>query len=182
MAPARRRDLAIYQLGDDAPELATGAWVADSASVIGRVTLGAGASVWFGAVLRGDNERIMLGDGANVQEGAVLHTDMGFPLTVGAGVTVGHQAMLHGCTVGEGALIGIQAVVLNGAVIGRHCLVGAGAVVTEGKVFEDGWLILGSPARAVRPLTPAQIARMQGGSAQYVHNAARFARTLRRID
>lgn len=174
--------MAIYQLGDDAPELAPGAWVADSARVIGRVTLGAGASVWFGAVLRGDNERITLGEGANVQEGAVLHTDMGFPLSVGAHVTVGHQAMLHGCTVGEGALIGIQAVVLNGAVIGRDCLVGAGAVVTEGKVFEDGWLILGSPAKAVRPLTPEQIARMRSGSAHYVHNAARFAETLRRID
>jgi carbonic anhydrase/acetyltransferase-like protein (isoleucine patch superfamily) len=174
--------VAIYQLGDDSPQLADGAWVADSARVIGRVVLGAGASVWFGAVLRGDNECITLGEGANVQEGAVLHTDMGFPLTLGAHVTVGHQAMLHGCTVGEGALIGIQAVVLNGAVIGRDCLVGAGAVVTEGKAFEDGWLILGSPARAVRPLTPEQIARMRAGSAHYVHNAARFAATLRRVD
>jgi carbonic anhydrase/acetyltransferase-like protein (isoleucine patch superfamily) len=174
--------MAIYQLGEDTPRIAPGAWVAESAQVIGRVALGEDASVWWGAVLRGDNEWITLGARSNVQEGAVLHTDMGFPLTLGDGVTVGHQAMLHGCTVGDGALIGIQAVVLNGAVIGRHCLVGAGAVVTEGKVFPDGTLILGSPAKAVRELTPEQIARMATGAAHYVHNARRFATALRRVD
>ncbi len=174
--------MAIYQLGDDAPRLADGAWVAASAQVIGRVALGAGASVWFGAVLRGDNEWITVGAGSNVQEGSVLHTDIGFPLTLGEGVTVGHQVMLHGCTVGDGALIGIQAVVLNGAKIGRNCLVGAGSVVTEGKDFPDGALILGSPARVVRMLDEAQIARMRGGAAHYVDNARRFAATLKRID
>jgi carbonic anhydrase/acetyltransferase-like protein (isoleucine patch superfamily) len=173
--------MAIYRLDADEPRLAPDAWVADTARVIGRVALGAGVSVWWGAVLRGDNEWITVGDGSNVQEGAVLHTDMGFPLTLGQGVTVGHQAMLHGCTVGDGALIGIQAVVLNGAVIGRHCLVGAGAVVTEGRQFPDGSLILGSPAKVVRPLEPAQIARMAAGAAHYVHNARRFAAGLERI-
>jgi carbonic anhydrase/acetyltransferase-like protein (isoleucine patch superfamily) len=177
--------LAIYQLGDEPdarPQLGAGAWVADSARVIGRVTLGAGASVWFGAVLRGDNERITIGARSNVQEGAVLHTDMGFPLTLGEGVTVGHQAMLHGCTVGDGALVGIQAVVLNGAVIGRQSLVGAGALVTEGKVFPERSLIIGSPARVVRTLSDDEVARLAGSAAHYVANAARYRGGLRRVD
>ncbi len=174
--------MALYRLGDDAPQLATGAWVADSAQLIGRVALGEQASVWFGAVLRGDNEWITLGARSNVQDGCVLHTDMGSPLTLGDDVTVGHQVMLHGCTIGEGSLIGIQAVVLNGARIGRNCLVGAGSVVTEGKEFPDGVLILGSPARVVRPLDAAQIARMRRGAAHYVENARRYAAQLTRID
>jgi len=174
--------LAIYQLGDDAPRLATGAWVADSARVIGRVALGEYASVWFGAVLRGDNEWISIGARSNVQEGSVLHTDIGFPLTLGEDVTIGHQVMLHGCSIGDGALIGIQAVLLNGAKIGRNCLVGAGSVVTEGKEFPEGSLIIGSPAKAVRTLTEAQIARMRAGAAHYVENARRFADQLKRID
>ncbi len=173
--------MAIYQLGDDAPRLAPTAWVADSAQVIGRVSLADGASVWFGAVLRGDNEWITLGARSNVQEGSVLHTDMGFPLTLGDDVTVGHQAMLHGCTVGDGSLIGIQAVVLNGAKIGRNCLVGAGAVVTEGKEFPDNSLILGSPAKAVRELTPEQAARMKLGALHYVENAGRYRTQLKKI-
>jgi carbonic anhydrase/acetyltransferase-like protein (isoleucine patch superfamily) len=173
--------LAIYQLGDDAPRIAPGAWVADSASVIGRVELAEGASVWHGAVLRGDNEWITLGARSNVQDGSVLHTDIGFPLTLGEEVTVGHQVMLHGCTVGDGSLIGIQAVMLNGAVIGRNCLVGAGAVVTEGKIFPDNTLILGAPARAVREIDPEQIGRMRHAALQYVDKAERYRGKLRRL-
>lgn len=174
--------MAIYQLGDEAPRIAATAWVADCARVIGRVELMEGASVWYGAVLRGDNERITVGARSNVQDGSVLHTDPGFELTLGEEVTVGHQAMLHGCTVGDGALIGIRAVVLNGARIGANCLVGAGAVVTEGKVFPDGMLILGAPARAVREVTPEQINRLRRGALQYVAHAERHRRLLRRID
>jgi carbonic anhydrase/acetyltransferase-like protein (isoleucine patch superfamily) len=174
--------MAIYQLGEDVPRIAPTAWVADSAQVIGRVHLGEGASVWYGAVLRGDNEWITLGDRSNVQEGSVLHTDMGSPLTLGADVTVGHQAMLHGCTVGDGSLIGIQAVVLNGAQIGKNCLVGAGAVVTEGKVFADGSVILGAPAQAVRGLTDEQLQRIKAGALHYVGNAQRHRLQLKRID
>jgi carbonic anhydrase/acetyltransferase-like protein (isoleucine patch superfamily) len=173
--------MAIYQLGDDAPQVAATAWVADSAQVIGRVSLADDASVWYGAVLRGDNDRIAIGARSNVQDGSVLHADAGFPLTLGADVTVGHQAMLHGCTVGDGSLIGIQAVVLNGAKIGRHCLVGAGAVVTEGKEFPDGSLILGAPAKAVRSVTPEQVERLRFGALHYVENARRHRRQLKRI-
>ena len=173
--------MAIYRLGDDLPRLAPGAWVAESAQVIGRVALGADASVWFGAVLRGDNEWITLGARSNVQDGSVLHTDMGSPLTLGDDVTVGHQAMLHGCTVGDGSLIGIQAVLLNGARIGKHCLVGAGALVTEGKEFPDGSLIVGSPARLLRPVTEQELARMARGAAHYVDNARRYAATMARV-
>ena len=177
--------MAIYQLGDTVdgrPRIAATAWVADSAQVIGRVVLGELASVWYGAVLRGDNEWITVGARSNVQEGSVLHTDMGFPLTLGDDVTVGHQVMLHGCTVGDGSLIGIQAVVMNGARIGKNCLVGAGAVVTEGKEFPDNSLIFGSPAKLVREVTPEQIANMRLGAAHYVDNALRHQRGLRRID
>ena len=173
--------MAIYQLGDDAPRIAATAWVADTAAVIGRVSLGEGASVWYGAVLRGDNDWITLGARSNVQDGSVLHTDVGFPLTLGDDVTVGHQVMLHGCTVGDGSLIGIQAVVLNGARIGRNCLVGAGAVVTEGKEFPDGSLILGAPAKAVREVTPEQIERLRHGAQHYVENAERHRARLKRI-
>ena len=173
--------MAIYQIGDDAPRIAATAWVADSAHVIGRVTLAEDASVWYGAVLRGDNDSITVGARSNVQDGSVLHTDNGFPLTLGDDVTVGHQVMLHGCTVGNGSLIGIQAVVLNGAKIGRNCLVGAGAVVTEGKEFADGWLILGAPAKAVRQVTPEQIDRLRLGALHYVDNAERHRRSLKRI-
>jgi carbonic anhydrase/acetyltransferase-like protein (isoleucine patch superfamily) len=173
--------VAIYRLGDDVPRLAPGAWVAETAQVIGRVALGADASVWFGAVLRGDNEWITLGARSNVQDGSVLHTDMGSPLTLGDDVTVGHQAMLHGCTIGDGSLIGIQAVVLNGARIGRGCLVGAGALVTEGKEFPDGALIVGSPAKMIRLLTDEDRARIARGAAHYVDNARRYASSLGRV-
>jgi len=173
--------VAIYQLGDDAPRIAPTAWVADSAQLIGRVQLGDGASVWYGAVLRGDNEWITLGARSNVQDGSVLHTDMGSPLTLGDDVTVGHQAMLHGCTVGDGSLIGIQAVVLNGAKIGRNCLVGAGALVTEGKAFPDNSLILGSPAKAVREISAEQLAALRGSAAGYVAKAQRHRTQLKKI-
>ncbi len=173
--------MAVYRLGEDTPQLHATAWVADGATVIGRVALGESSSAWTGAVLRGDNEWITLGARCNVQEGAVLHTDMGFPLVLHDEVTVGHQAMLHGCTVGEGSLIGIQAVVLNGARIGRQCLVGAGAVVTEGKVFPDRSLILGAPAKVVRELTDDDVARLRLSALSYVEKAERHRGTLERI-
>ncbi len=173
--------MAIYQLGDDVPRIAPTAWVAESAQVIGRVALGEGASVWYGAVIRGDNEWITLGARSNVQECSVLHTDMGFPLTLGDDVTVGHQVTLHGCTVGDGSLIGIQAVVLNGAKIGRGCLVGAGAVVTEGKSFPDHSLILGAPAKVVREVSPEQLARLKLSAAHYVINAERHRTQLKKL-
>ncbi|MDQ0623656.1 carbonic anhydrase/acetyltransferase-like protein (isoleucine patch superfamily) [Paraburkholderia sp. GV068] len=173
--------MTIYKLGDAAPNIHESVFVADSATIIGNVTLGENSSVWFGATLRGDNEPITLGAGSNIQENAVLHTDPGFPLTIEANVTIGHQVMLHGCTIKEGALIGIQAVVLNGAVIGRNCLVGAGAIVTEGKVFPDNSLILGAPAKVVRELTDADIANMQRGTASYAERREYFKAQLVRI-
>lgn len=173
--------MAIYQLGDDAPRIAPTAWVADSAQLIGRVQLADGASVWYGAVLRGDNEWITLGARSNVQDGSVLHTDMGSPLTLGEDVTVGHQAMLHGCTVGDGSLIGIQAVVLNGAKIGRNCLVGAGALVTEGKEFPDNSLIIGTPAKVARTLSDEAIAGLRRNAEVYVERAKLFKTDLKRI-
>lgn len=174
--------MAIYQLGDDRPRMGHAAWVADSAQVIGRVSLGDHASVWYGAVLRGDNDWITIGARSNVQDGTVMHTDMGEPLTVGDDVTIGHQVMMHGCTIGDGSLVGIQAVVLNGARIGRHCLIGAGALVTEGKHFPDHSLIIGSPARAVREISPEQLAVLKAGPKHYVDTALRHARLLKRID
>jgi carbonic anhydrase/acetyltransferase-like protein (isoleucine patch superfamily) len=171
--------MAIYQLDEHEPQLAEGAWVAGNATVVGNVALGREASVWFGAVVRGDNDPITIGDGCNIQDAAVLHSDPGFPLVLGANVSVGHQAMVHGCTIGEGSLVGIQAVILNGARIGRHCLVGAGALVTEGKEFPDGSLILGSPAKAVRPLTPEQLEGLARISSGYVEKARRFRAALK---
>ena len=173
--------MAIYQLDDQTPRIAETAWVADSAQVIGNVDLAEGASVWFGAILRGDGEPLRIGRGSNVQDGSVIHADPGFPTTLGENVTIGHQVMLHGCTIGDGSLIGIQAVVLNGAKIGKNCLVGAGALVTEGKEFPDGSMIIGSPAKVVRELTPEQIAGMQRTAPHYVANARRFKAGLKRV-
>lgn len=173
--------MAIYQLGEHVPEIDDSAFVADSATVIGKVTLQPNSSVWFGATIRGDNERITIGTNSNVQEGTVMHTDIGHPLIIGADVTIGHQAMLHGCTVGDGALIGIQAVILNGAKIGRGCLVGAGALVTEGKEFPDNMLIIGSPAKAVRELTAEDVARLKGSADSYVQRAQLFKTQLKKI-
>ena len=174
--------MAIYQLGEDRPDIHPSAWVAESAQVIGRVHLAQDASIWYGAVLRGDNHLISIGQASNVQDGSVLHTDHGVPLTLGAGVTVGHQVMLHGCSVGDGSLVGIQSIILNGARIGRNSIVGAGALVTEGKEFPDGVLIVGSPARVVRELTPEQIARLQASAQHYVAQQQRHRLQRIRID
>jgi carbonic anhydrase/acetyltransferase-like protein (isoleucine patch superfamily) len=173
--------VAIYKLGDYAPTIDESVFVADTATIIGQVTLEENASIWFGASIRGDNEPIRVGRGCNVQESAVLHADPGYPLTIEANVTVGHQAMLHGCTIREGALVGIQAVILNGAVIGRHCLVGAGAVVTEGKSVPDRSLILGAPAKVARELTDAEVARLEEIAAGYVERREQFKARLVRI-
>lgn len=173
--------MALYELDDLRPQLAPGAWVADSAQVIGDVVLGEDASVWFGAVLRGDTATITVGPGSNVQDGSVLHADLGVPTTLGRNVTVGHQVMLHGCTIGDNSLIGIQAVVLNRAKIGRNCIVGAGSVVTEGKEFPDNSLILGAPAKVVRTLDEAAAERLRESAEHYVDNARRFARGLKKI-
>lgn len=173
--------MAIYQLGDTAPDIDPSAYVADSANLIGKVSIEAGASVWFEVTIRGDNERITVGTNSNVQESCVLHTDPGYPLTIGSNVTVGHQAMLHGCTIGDGSLVGIQAVILNGAVIGKNCLVGAGALVTEGKQFPDNSLIIGSPAKAVRTLTDDDIAGIGRNTDNYVKRGQLFKTQLKRI-
>lgn len=173
--------MALYELDGAAPQIAATAWIADSAQVIGNVVLAEGASVWFGTVVRGDTETIHIGRNSNVQDASVLHADIGQPLTIGDNVTVGHKVMLHGCTIGDGSLIGIGAVVLNGAKIGKHCLVGAGSLVTEGKEFPDGWMILGSPAKAVRQLSPEQIAGLDKSAQNYVNNAIRFSNGLKKI-
>ena len=173
--------MAIYQLEDHVPQVHPTAWVAETALVVGKVHLAEYASIWYGAVLRGDNDHIHVGANSNVQDGSVLHTDDGTPLTIGANVTVGHQVMLHGCSIGDGSLIGIQSIVLNGARIGRNCLVGAGSLVTEGKDFPDGVLIVGRPAKVVRELTPEQIANLQASAAHYVHQAQRHGTQRKRI-
>ncbi|ADU36360.1 carbonic anhydrase/acetyltransferase-like protein (isoleucine patch superfamily) [Variovorax boronicumulans] len=173
--------MALYELDGVAPQLGTGAWVADSAEVIGNVKLGENASIWFGAVLRGDNETMTIGRNSNVQDMSMLHSDPGSPLTVGENVTIGHQVMLHGCTIGDNSLIGIQAVVLNNAKIGRNSIVGAGSVVTEGKEFPDNSLIFGSPAKVMRTISDEDAARLRHGSDHYVENAVRYAKGLKKI-
>jgi carbonic anhydrase/acetyltransferase-like protein (isoleucine patch superfamily) len=173
--------MAIYELEGKQPQVAPTAWVADSAQVMGAVTLGANASVWFGSVVRGDTETIDIGEGSNIQDGSVLHADHGKPLVVGKNVTVGHMVMLHGCRIGDESLIGIGAVVLNGAKIGKNCLVGAGSLVTEGKEFPDGSMIMGSPAKVVRELTPEQIEGLRQSAKHYIDNAHSFQSTLKKI-
>ena len=170
--------MAIYGLDGHVPEVPATAFVAAQAALVGKVRLGDRASVWFGAVLRGDNELISVGEGSNVQDGAILHTDPGFPLQIGAGVTVGHQAMLHGCTIGDGSLIGIQAVLLNGVVIGRQCIVAACALVTEGKVFPDRVLIMGAPAKVVRELSDDDFRLMEYAAAAYTSRIAAYQKLL----
>lgn len=173
--------MAVYELNGVSPRIAASAWVADSAQVMGEVEIGENSSLWFGAIVRGDTETIRIGDNTNIQDGSVLHADVGMPLTIGNNVTVGHQVMLHGCTVGDGALIGIGAIVLNGAKIGKGCIVGAGALVTEGKEFPDGSMIIGSPAKAVRELTPAQKEGLIKSAIHYVENAALYKTGLKKI-
>ena len=173
--------MALYQLDNLTPTVHESAWVADSAQVLGNVHLAEDSSVWFGVVIRGDTDTISVGRGTNIQDNSVLHADSGMPLTIGDNVTVGHQVMLHGCTIGEGSLIGIQAVVLNGAKIGKHCLVGAGSLVTEGKEFPDGSMILGSPAKAVRQLSPEQIEGLKMSAKHYVDNARRYKTGFKKV-
>lgn len=172
----------IYQLGPHIPQIDDTAYITDTAKLIGKVQIDARASIWFDVTIRGDNELIHIGENSNVQESCVLHTDPGYPLTVGPNVTIGHQAMLHGCTIGEGSLVGIQAVILNGAKIGKNCLVGAGALVTEGKEFPDNSLIIGAPAKAVRTLTEADLAGMQRNTANYAERGQLYKTELKRID
>ncbi|MGZ9809764.1 gamma carbonic anhydrase family protein [Pseudoroseicyclus sp. H15] len=172
----------IYALGNRTPLVADSAWVAPGAHVIGQVELGEDTSVWFGAVLRGDNEPIVVGQGSNVQENAVLHTDMGYPLTIGPGCTIGHKAMLHGCQIGENSLVGMGATVLNGAKIGRNCLIGAGALVTEGKQIPDGSLVIGAPGKVVRMLSDEEIEGLRKSALGYQANARRFSAELRAED
>ena len=173
--------MAIYELDGRRPSIAESAWVADSAQVMGDVTLGEGASVWFGAIARGDSDRIVVGAGSNIQDGSVLHADDGLPMIVGERVTVGHQVMLHGCTIGDESLIGIGAIVLNGVKIGKNCLVGAGSLVTEGKEFPDGSMIIGSPAKVVRQLTPEQMEGLRRSAQHYMDNARKFRQGLKKI-
>lgn len=174
--------MSLYRFGDKSPRLGDDAWVAPSASVIGDVRLGAGASVWWNAVLRGDSDTLTIGAGTNIQDGSVLHADEGVPLNVGANVTVGHMAMLHGCTVEDNVLIGIKAVVLNKAVIGRDSLVGANSLVPEGKVIPERSLVIGSPGKVVRQLTDAEVAHLRQAAAHYIANAARFRRECEAIE
>lgn len=169
----------IYALDGIAPQIAPDAWVAPDANLIGKVVLEPESSVWFGATLRGDNEEIRLGRGSNIQENCVLHTDMGYPLVIGADCTIGHKAMLHGCTIGDGSLIGMGATVLNGARIGRFCLIGAGALITEGKDIPDFSLVMGAPGKVVRQLDEAAQQRLLKSAAGYRANAARFRAGLK---
>lgn len=168
-----------YSLDGIGPTLGPGAWVAPSADLIGDVRLGTRASIWFGAVVRADNTPILIGEESNVQDGAVCHSDPHAPLTIGRRVTVGHQAILHGCTIGDGALIGMGARVLNGAFVGERCIVGAGALIPENKTYEPGLLLVGSPARIVRQLTEAELQMLQGSALHYADKAALYGSKLR---
>lgn len=174
----------IYSLDGVRPEIAGGqsGWIAPDASLMGKVSLGSDVGIWFGAVLRGDNEPIVIGNRSNVQEHVVIHTDPGCPVTVGEGCTIGHRAILHGCTIGDNSLVGMGAIILNRAVIGRNCLVGAGALVTEDKTFPDGSLIVGSPAKAVRQLDEAAIEGLRNSAQRYVQNAHRFRNGLEAVE
>lgn len=171
----------IYALDGHAPQIDPDSWIAPDANLIGRIVVQAGASVWFGATLRGDNEEIVVGAGSNVQEACVLHTDMGYPLVIGANCTIGHKAMLHGCTIGEGSLIGMGATVLNGARIGRGCLIGASALITEDKEIPDGSLVMGAPGKVVRMLDVEAQMRLLKSAAGYQANMRRFREGLRAV-
>lgn len=172
----------IYELDGMRVRAEGECWIAESATVLGNVLLKRDASVWFGAVVRGDNELITIGEGSNVQDLSVLHTDPGFPLAIGRDCTIGHKVMLHGCTIGDNSLVGINAVILNGAKIGRNCLIGAGALITEGKEIPDGSLVVGAPGKVARALTPEQIAGLTQSARRYVENWQRFRRALRPQD
>lgn len=174
----------VYALGDAAPILPPEGeyWIAPGAVVIGRVELKKNASIWFGSVLRGDNDPIVIGENSNIQDGSVLHTDVGVPLTIGANVTVGHKVMLHGCTVGDGSLIGIGSIVLNGAKIGRNCLIGANSLITEGKEIPDNSVVMGAPGKVVREVDERVLAVLKGSAEVYVRNWKRYAAGLKAVD
>ena len=173
--------MALYEIDGQVPQLAPGSWAAPSANLIGDVRLAARASVWFGATIRADNTPILIGEDSNIQDGAIGHSDPGFPLTIGARVTVGHQAILHGCTIADDCLVGMGARILNGAVLETECLVGAGALITEGKTFPRGSLIVGSPARAIRQLTDAEKQALCVSAAHYAQKAAHYAAELTKL-
>lgn len=174
--------MSVFALDDVAPALPAGfCFVAESAAVIGNVALGEDVGIWFGAVIRGDNERITIGAGTNIQDLCVLHSDPGYPLTIGEDCTIGHRATLHGCSIGDGTLVGMSATILNGARVGRHCLIGAGALITEGKEIPDGSLVLGSPGKVVRALSEDEIEGLRKSAERYVANARRFATGLRKV-
>lgn len=166
--------MTLYSLDGVAPQIAEDTWIAPDANVIGDIVVEEGASIWFGSTLRGDNEQILIGKGSNVQENTVMHTDMGFPLTIGEGCTIGHKALLHGCTIGDNSLIGMGAVILNGAKIGRNCLIGANALITENKEIPDGYLVMGSPGKVVRQLDDAGIEGLKQSALSYQKNMRRF--------
>lgn len=172
----------IYELDGKVPVIGSGVWIAPDAHVIGEVVLGDNVGVWFGTVIRGDTSLIAVGNGSNVQDGTMLHSDYGVQLTIGEDCTIGHHAILHGCTVGNRVLVGMGATLLNQAVIGDECVIGANALVTEGKAFEAGSLIVGSPARAVKTLDPDKRAFLKASADHYIANAHRFAKALKRID
>lgn len=172
----------IYELDGKVPVIGSGVWIAPDAHVIGEVVLGDNVGVWFGTVIRGDTSLITVGNGTNVQDGTMLHSDYGVPLTIGEDCTIGHHAILHGCTVGNRVLVGMGATLLNQAVIGDECVIGANALVTEGKAFEAGSLIVGSPARAIKTLDPDKRAFLKASAEHYIANAHRFAKGLKRID
>ena len=169
----------LYQLGDTKVQVEEGVWVAENAVVVGNVLLKENSSVWFNAVIRGDNDLITIGEGANIQDGSVLHSDPGSPLTVGANVTIGHKVMLHGCDIGEGSLIGINSVVLNNARIGKNCIIGANALITEGKEIPDNSLVMGSPGKVVKTMTDEQAKAVKFSAIHYVENAARFRDSMK---
>lgn len=173
--------MSLFLLGEKRPQIDPSAWIAPNATVIGDVRLAANASIWWNAVLRGDNDPISIGENSNIQDGSVLHTDEGVPMTIGANVTVGHLVMLHGCTVGDGSLIGIGSIVLNRAVIGRSSIVGANTLIPEGKTYPDRVLIVGSPGKVVRELTDEEVARLQASAMHYVDNARRYQRQLQAL-
>lgn len=173
--------MAVFELDGVRPELHPESWIAESATVLGRVVMHKDSSVWFGATVRGDNDPVIIGEGSNVQDGSVLHTDVGVPLTIGKHVTIGHLVMLHGCEIGDGSLIGIGSIILNGAKIGKNCLIGANSLITENKVIPDGSMVMGAPGKVVRELTEQQIQMMQAGSHHYVENWKRYAKGLKRI-
>ena len=173
--------MTLYMLDGHSPKIARDTWIAPDANLIGKVVLEEAASVWFGCTLRGDNEEILIGAGSNVQENTVMHTDMGYPLVIGAGCTIGHKAMLHGCTLGENTLIGMGATILNGAKIGKNCLIGAGALVTEGKEIPDGSLVMGAPGKVVRNLDDEAIEGLRASALHYQENMRRFRDGLQAI-